>query len=577
MTEAAVTNSPSETPLLFISYATEDAASAGELRQILIDEGYRTWIAPDDIRGSRPWAEQILDAIAAATVMVVLVSSDTMRSSHVGREVNVAFDHSKAVLPIRIEDVALSGTLQYLLALVQWVDAFPPPLRRHHDRLSKRITDMLNDLGTTRQTEGSHDRNPTPPPSRPTYRSQRPDQDEANRPAFGNPRPGLGGLAPWLMIGGGLAVAAITVALLTSNPSTGTSSAPKTTFLTASAPPASDAAQAGEPEGMLWRVAFDDEIREVAVDGRSLIVTEVDGTVHAVDAATGLGLWKEPFEVGGATVDLVTSAGRLFFVRDRSRLVYCVDTVDGVEIWRRLVPLDAAEDRPRLSLAGSSVLVGLGTGVTSLGVTSGSERWVVPDIARLLVDSISAEGSLVAAGDGRWLYALDASTGDSQWELGPPDLTDGAASITVQQIEVQSGFGSTLDSRVVVLTGARDLLMLDGETGVVRWTAPVTGYPAATAEAVYVAGVDGYLQALNSGDGTTLWTNDEVMPSLIPVVANEMIYTVDDDMLIAVNPRSGTEVHRLRLGMTPTFAPQILGELVVVSSGRNLFALIPTT
>ena len=553
MSEEADSNWPSETPLLFISYATEDAASAAELRQILVDEGYRTWIAPDDIRGSRPWAEQILQAIAAATAMVVLVSSDAMRSSHVGREVNVAFDHSKPVLPIRIEDVALSGTLQYLLALVQWVDAFPPPLGRHHDLLSKGIADALSDRGTTRQTAGPHDRHPT-------ARSRK-----LRRRRWGR-------LAP-LMIGGGLAAAAITTALLTSNPSTATNGTSTTTFLTTLTPTSPADVQA--PEGTVWTLAFDDEIREVAGDGGSLFVALADGTVHGVDAATGLERWKEPLEVGGATVDLVASAGRLFFARDRSRLVYAVDAADGVEIWRKLVPLDAAEDSPRLSLAGSSVLVGLGTGVTSLAVTSGAERWVVPDIARLLVDSISTEGSLVATGDGRWVYGLDGSTGDSLWELGPPNLTDGAASITVQQIEVQSGFGSTFDSRVVVLTGAQDLLMLDGKTGVVRWTAPITGSPAATADAVYVAGVDGYLQALDSGDGTTLWTNNEVMPSHIPVVANGMIYTVDDDMLIAVNSRSGTEIHRERLEMTPTFAPQLLAELVVIASGRNLFALAP--
>ena len=151
VTEKPDSDSRPEAPLLFISHATEDVALAAELRQILVDEGYQTWMAPGDIRGSRPWAEQILEAIAAATVMVVLVSSQAMRSSHVGREVNVAFDHNKAVLPIRIEDVALSGTLRYLLAMVQWVDAFPPPLHRHHERLSKGVADALSDRGTTPQ------------------------------------------------------------------------------------------------------------------------------------------------------------------------------------------------------------------------------------------------------------------------------------------------------------------------------------------------------------------------------------------------------------------------------------------
>ena len=133
-----------EPPLLFISYASENAVQVAELRGILQADGYRTWIAPDDIRGSEPWAEQILEAITTANMVIVLLSSDSLRSAHVGREVMLAVDQGLPVLPVRIEDVALFGTLQYLLALVQWFDAFPPPLHLHAERLSKRVVELLD-------------------------------------------------------------------------------------------------------------------------------------------------------------------------------------------------------------------------------------------------------------------------------------------------------------------------------------------------------------------------------------------------------------------------------------------------
>ena len=136
-----------EAPLVFVSYASRDVALAGELRGLLTGEGYRVWMAPDEIRGARPWAEQILEAIAAMSLMVVVVSSEAVGSAHVAREVNLALDRAKPVLPVRVEEVALSGSLQYLLALVQWIDAFPIPLTRHRDRLSKRIADLLIDGG----------------------------------------------------------------------------------------------------------------------------------------------------------------------------------------------------------------------------------------------------------------------------------------------------------------------------------------------------------------------------------------------------------------------------------------------
>ena len=130
-------------PLLFISYDSRDTAAATEVRSLLTEDGYRIWMAPDEIRGSRPWAEQILEAISAMAMMVVLVSSKALRSAHVAREVNLAFDHGKPVLPVRIEQVMMSGSLQYLLALVQWVDAHPAPLADHRQRLLKRIAYLL--------------------------------------------------------------------------------------------------------------------------------------------------------------------------------------------------------------------------------------------------------------------------------------------------------------------------------------------------------------------------------------------------------------------------------------------------
>ena len=133
-----------ERPLLFISYDSGDTAAATELRSFLAEDGYRIWMAPDDIRGSRPWAEQILEAISAMTMMVVLVSSRAVRSAHVAREVNLAFDQGKPVLPVRLEPVVMSGSLQYLLALVQWVDAYPAPLTDHRARLLKRIADIFD-------------------------------------------------------------------------------------------------------------------------------------------------------------------------------------------------------------------------------------------------------------------------------------------------------------------------------------------------------------------------------------------------------------------------------------------------
>ncbi len=138
---------------LFISHSSGDAPVARELRAALEVAGYACFMAPDDVTGTGTWTEQILDAIATSRAMVVLVSAQANRSTHVAREVNLALGRGHPVLPIRIEPVGPTGSLEYLLSLVQRVDAFPPPIASHADAILRRINAILRNApdapGTT--------------------------------------------------------------------------------------------------------------------------------------------------------------------------------------------------------------------------------------------------------------------------------------------------------------------------------------------------------------------------------------------------------------------------------------------
>lgn len=128
---------------VFISHSSGDAEVARDLRSVLEQAGYSCWMAPDDIVGTETWTEQILGAIADSKAMIVLVSSAANRSAHVSREVNLALGRSRAVLPIRIENVPPEGSLEYLLSLVQRVDAFPPPVSDHSERILRRVETIV--------------------------------------------------------------------------------------------------------------------------------------------------------------------------------------------------------------------------------------------------------------------------------------------------------------------------------------------------------------------------------------------------------------------------------------------------
>ncbi len=128
---------------VFISYGSDDVDLAREMRGHLEEGGYRCWMAPDDVSGPKTWAEQILDAISSCKVALVLISSVANASNHVSKEVDLALEHGKAVLPVRIEDVAPSGALRYLLALAQWIDAFPGPLGPHAEEVRRRVAAIV--------------------------------------------------------------------------------------------------------------------------------------------------------------------------------------------------------------------------------------------------------------------------------------------------------------------------------------------------------------------------------------------------------------------------------------------------
>ena len=120
---------------LFISYSQPDRDCALELVGRLESEGFGCWIAPRDVAPAADWAEEIIDAIAAARMMILVFSGNSNQSSQVRREVERAANKQRPILPFRIEDVLPSKSLEYFLSAQHWLDAFPAPREPHYARL----------------------------------------------------------------------------------------------------------------------------------------------------------------------------------------------------------------------------------------------------------------------------------------------------------------------------------------------------------------------------------------------------------------------------------------------------------
>lgn len=112
---------------VFISHTSTDATAAQRICTALEAAGCRCWIAPRDIPPGSSWVNGITEGIEASRALAVLLTAQSMHSSHLLREVELAIAKRVPVIPVRLDATPLAAGLQYLLSSVQWIDAIGDP------------------------------------------------------------------------------------------------------------------------------------------------------------------------------------------------------------------------------------------------------------------------------------------------------------------------------------------------------------------------------------------------------------------------------------------------------------------
>ncbi|MGN0406783.1 MAG: DUF6273 domain-containing protein [Bacteroides sp.] len=108
---------------IFISHSSKDAGTASGLCEVLEKNGDTCFMAPRDIHGGCEYAEEIIDGIDKADVMVVVLSENANNSPHVLREVERAVSRAIPIVIYKLEEVQLTKSMQYFLMTHQWVNA----------------------------------------------------------------------------------------------------------------------------------------------------------------------------------------------------------------------------------------------------------------------------------------------------------------------------------------------------------------------------------------------------------------------------------------------------------------------
>ncbi|WP_298500906.1 toll/interleukin-1 receptor domain-containing protein [uncultured Methanobrevibacter sp.] len=112
---------------IFISYSTKDKVTADAICHILEQNKMRCWIAPRNIVSGKPYAEEIMDAIKATKIVVLVFSSNSQASQFVNNEINIAFSNNKPIISFKIDESMPERELEYFLKTNHWLDAYPNP------------------------------------------------------------------------------------------------------------------------------------------------------------------------------------------------------------------------------------------------------------------------------------------------------------------------------------------------------------------------------------------------------------------------------------------------------------------
>ena len=134
---------------VFLSYAAADKAAALAVLAGLEGNGVRCWIAPRDIPAGSEYGQEIVEAIKACRIVVVIFSASANSSPHVRREVERAVSAQRIIVPFRIENIVPTGAMEYALSNTHWLDALSAPLEPHIATLVATARKMLGSGATS--------------------------------------------------------------------------------------------------------------------------------------------------------------------------------------------------------------------------------------------------------------------------------------------------------------------------------------------------------------------------------------------------------------------------------------------
>ena len=106
-------------PDVFISYSRENQQEVIKLVEYLRAQGLTVWMDETDIHGATLWTKEIVEAIRACNLFILAISRHSTGSKNVVKELALASEREKIILPIYLEQCDIPETMEYQLAGIQ--------------------------------------------------------------------------------------------------------------------------------------------------------------------------------------------------------------------------------------------------------------------------------------------------------------------------------------------------------------------------------------------------------------------------------------------------------------------------
>ena len=107
---------------VFISYSSNDQDRVVKLADRLRSSGVSIWVDESGISAATLWSKEIAGAIKACKVLVLMVTPNSVTSKNVVKEVSLAAEQNKQILPVVLEPTQIPEALEYHLAGIQHLD-----------------------------------------------------------------------------------------------------------------------------------------------------------------------------------------------------------------------------------------------------------------------------------------------------------------------------------------------------------------------------------------------------------------------------------------------------------------------